>query len=449
MKIIIAGAGGVGFHIAKLLSFESQDITLIDTNKADLQFADNTLDIRTLKGDATSIAILKEARVSNSDLLIAVTSSETTNITICVIAKQLGCKQTIARVSNSELIHNRDEVKFHQLGIDELISPDLLATHEIEILLNQSAFNDSFEFDGGALHLVGVLMPEKAPFVGKSVKDAAQLFPEMDFMPVAIQRNDTSEVIIPRGDTVFCPNDQVYFTTSEKGDKKIYPLLGRQREKLRSVMILGGSKVGVKTAKNLEGSDYKVKLIEIIKEKAHELADQLPEALIINGDGRNVDLLKRERLSDTDAFVAVTGDSETNVMACMIAKSKGVKKTIALIDNIEYNEIAKIIGIDTLINKKILAANSIFRYVWRGEIVALMRLGSTGTEILEFIVKPNSMVAHQCIRDIPFPREAIVGGVIRKGKGRIALGGFRIEPDDHVIVCCLPEVIREVDKLFF
>lgn len=343
----------------------------------------------------------------------------------------------------------KDEVKFHELGIDELISPDLLAAHEIELLLKQSAFNDSFDFDDGALHLAGLLIPEGAPFVGKSVKEAAQLYPEMDFMPVAIQRHDSKQVIIPRGDTVFQVDDQVYFIVADKGDKILYSLIGKEKEELKKVMILGGSKVGVKTAKNLQNEGFDIKLIEIVKDKAYELADQLANTLIINGDGRNVDLLKKERLSETDAFVAVTGDSETNVMACMIAKSKGVKKTIALIDNIEYNEIAKAIGIDTLINKKILAANSIFRYIWRGEILALMRLGSTGTEILEFIVKHNSYVANKTIREIDFPRDAIIGGIIRNGKGQIALGDFKILPDDHVVVCCLPEVIREVDKLFF
>ena len=203
MKIIIAGAGEVGFHLAKLLSYESQEITLIDTNKESLTYADNRLDIKVIKGDSTSISNLKNANVHISDLVIAVTSSETTNITTCVLAKQLGAKKTVARISNTEFIEHKDEVGFIKFGIDELISPESLASAEIELILNQSAFDDTYEFENGALTMLGLNLSRTALFVGKSVKDAASLFPEIHFMPIAIQRYRTQYTIIPRGDTVF------------------------------------------------------------------------------------------------------------------------------------------------------------------------------------------------------------------------------------------------------
>ncbi|MCM4170161.1 Trk system potassium transporter TrkA [Arenibacter sp. TNZ] len=448
MKIIIAGAGEVGFHLAKLLSYESQDITLIDCNKDSLSYADSHLDIRVLRGDATSIAILKDAQVDKSDLVIGVTSSETTNITLCMLAKQLGSKRTIARISNAEFIHNKEEINFADLGIDELISPEALAATEIQLLLNQSAFNNTYEFEEGLLIMVGVSLPKTAPFVGKMVKDAAKIFPELHFMPIAIQRMGTQYTIVPRGDTIFKENDQVYFITAKEGLDELYKLTGKEKKEIKNVMILGGSKVGFKTARDLCRNKFNVKLIEKNKEKAFDLADELPNALIINGDGRNVELLEEENLEAMDAFVAVTGNSETNIMSCLVAKSKNVKKTIALVENMDYFQLSHSIGIDTLLNKKLLAANNIFRHIRKGEIVAMTRLNNLNAEILEFIVKPTSQVNGQIIRELEFPREATIGGVIRDNQGIIALGGFRITEGDRVVVCCLPSAIPKIEKLF-
>ncbi|MDB4767343.1 Trk system potassium transporter TrkA [Flavobacteriaceae bacterium] len=448
MKIIIAGAGEVGFHLAKLLSYESQDITLIDSNKESLSYADNHLDIRVLKGDATSIGILEDARVAQSDLVIGVTSSETTNLTLCILAKQLGCKRTIARISNTEFIENKERLRFSDLGIDELISPERLAATEIQLLINQSAFNDTYEFEEGKLIMVGICLSSGAPFVGKTVKDAAETFSEVHFMPIAIKRSGTQFTIIPRGDSVFQAEDQVYFITSKEGVEELYKMTGTIKKDIKNVMILGGSKVGQKTARDLCNRKFNVKLIEKDKQKATDLAEQLPNALVINGDGRNVELLEEESLSAMDAFIAVTGNSETNIMSCLVAKSKDIKKTIALVENMDYFQLSHSIGIDTLINKKLLAANNIFRYIRKGEVVAMTRLNNLNAEILEFIVKPNSAVSGKLIREIDFPRLATIGGVIRDGEGVIALGAFKITKGDRVVVCCLPSAIPKIEKLF-
>ena len=448
MKIIIAGAGEVGFHLAKLLSFESQDITLIDTHKESLAYADSHLDIRVIKGDATSISLLKDAQVQDSDLVIAVTSSETTNITLCMLAKQLGCKRTIARISNTEFIDNKETVKFSELGIDELISPEELAAAEIQLLLGKSAFNDTYDFEDGKLIMIGVSLLKSAPFVGKMVKEAAKIFSELHFMPIALKRLGTQFTVIPRGDTVFKEGDQVYFITTSEGVDELYKLSDKKKEEIKNVMILGGSQVGFKTARDLCNNRFNVKLVEKHKEKAFDLADDLPNALIINGDGRNVELLQEESLESMDAFIAVTGNSETNIMSCLVAKSKHVKKTIALVENMDYFQLSHSIGIDTLINKKLLAANNIFRHIRKGEVVASMRLNNLNAEILEFVVKPNSKVTGSVIRELDFPKSATIGGVVRDGKGIIALGDFKIEAGDRVLVCCLPKEIAKIEKLF-
>jgi len=448
MKIIIAGSGEVGFHLAKLLSFESQDITLIDTNRESLAYASSHLDIRVVRGDATSIKVLKDAHVDKTDLLIGVTSSETTNITTCVLAKQLGAKHTIARITNTEFIHNRDEVGFNKIGIDELISPESLAAKEIELLLNQSAFNDTYEFEDGALLMIGLILSRTTAFVGKTVKEVARLNPDLKYMPIAIQRYATQYTLIPRGDTQFKEGDRVYFITTQKGVDEIYKLSGKVKFEIKNVMILGGSKIGYKAARDLCEHNFNVKLIEKGKEKAFEIADEISSCLVIQGDGRDVELLEEEHISDMDAFIAVTGNSETNIMSCLVAKSKGVKKTIALVENMDYFQVSHSIGIDTLINKKLLAANNIFRYIRKGEIVAMTKLNNMNAELLEFIVTPTSEVCNKVIRKIDFPRSAIIGGVISDGEGLITLGDYKIKSGDRVVVCCLPQSIKKVEKLF-
>ncbi len=365
-----------------------------------------------------------------------------------MLAKQLGSKRTIARISNTEFIENKELLKFSELGIDELISPEELAATEIQLLLNKSAFNDTYEFDEGKLIMVGVSLPKSAPFVGKMVKEAASIFPELHFMPIALKRMGTQYTVIPRGDTIFKEGDQVYFIIVKEGVDELYKLTGKKNVDIKNVMILGGSKVGYKTARDLCNNKFNVKLIEKNKEKAFDLADDLPNALIINGDGRNVELLEEESLESMDAFIAVTGNSETNIMSCLVAKSKYIKKTIALVENMDYFQLSHSIGIDTLINKKLLAANNIFRHVRRGEVVAMMRLNNLNAEILEFIVKKDSLVTGAMIRDLNFPKAATIGGVVRDGKGIIALGGFKIMAGDRVVVCCLPEEISKIERMF-
>ncbi|WP_010521887.1 Trk system potassium transporter TrkA [Aquimarina agarivorans] len=448
MKIIIAGAGEVGFHLAKLLSFESQDITLIDLDKDALAYAENHLDIRAVKGNATSISVLKKANVGKADLIIAVTGVETANITIGVLANELGVGQSIANISNTEFINNDEDIGFKKFGIDELISPETLAANEISLLLNQSAFDDTYQFDNGALIMVGTTLSGEAPFVGKTVQVAAKIFPELHFIPIAIQRMGTQFTIIPRGSTEFRKGDHVYFITAREGVDELYKLTGKEKTKIKDVMILGGSKIGAKSAKDLCANKFNIKLVEKIPERAFDLADNLPKALVINGDGRNVELLEEENLHDMDAFVAVTGNSETNIMSCLIAKSKGVPKTIALVENMDYFQLSHSIGVDTLINKKLLAANSIFRYVRRGEVLAMTKLNNMNAELLEFEVKYTSKVANTIIKEIDFPRSAIIAGVVRGEEGLIPLGDFKIKPADKVVVCCLPKAIVQVEKLF-
>lgn len=448
MKIVIAGAGEVGFHLAKLLSLESLEITLIDINKESLSYAESHLDIKTIKGNCVSISILKDASVGSSDLLIAVTSEETTNIMVASLSKQLGCKKTIARISTIEFLKQGDSVNFKNIGVDELISPEDLAANEIEELLDQSAFFNNHKFDNGALTLVGTTLEVEAPFVGKTVMEAASVYNDLHFMPVAIQRKDAQSSIIPRGGTIFNEGDIAYFITLREGVNEIYKLAGKVRKSVKNVMILGGGKLAFNTAKKLIQNKINVSLIEQNNSKAIDLADKLPDAVVIKGDGTNLELLEEENLNLMDAFISVTGNSETNIMSCLMANSKNVSKTVALVENMDYFKLSHSIGIDNLINKKLLTANTIFRYIRRGDVVEMTMLNNLDVEILEFIVHDQSKVCDKKIKDIDFPRSAIIGGVIKNGKGIIALGDYVVASEDRVLVCCLSEALEKVESLF-
>ncbi len=447
MKIIIAGAGDVGFHLAKLLSYESHDIYLIDFNGNRLNYVNNQLDIITHKGDATSIQALKEIGVDKADLLLAVTESQNTNFTIAVLGKQLGANKTIARIENPEFLRT-NEIDFTSLGIDSMISPEGLAAEEIKMLLNRSAFNDTIEFEGGILNIVGCTIAEDSPLVGLTVQEAKEKYSNVDYINISITSAGQGNTIIPRGDDVYHANDQLYFSIPRKSIPKMNKLLGKKRIGVKDVMILGGSKIGAKTAKNLCTDDFNIKLIESQKAKAFDLAEALSEVLVIYGDGRDVDLLEEENISEMDAFVAVTGDSETNIMSCLVAKSKGVKKTIALVENMNYINISQTIGIDTLINKKLLAASSIFTHIRQGEVVALANLHNVDAEVLEFVVNKDSKVTKGPIKELEISRKAVFAGVIRNRKAHMTFGDFQIKEKDKVVVFCEPEAISEIESFF-
>lgn len=447
MKIIIAGAGDVGFHIAKLLSFESLDIFLIDTDAEKLEYASSHIDVITKKGDATSIKLLKELNIDKADIFLAVTESQNTNFTLAVLAKKLGAKKTIARISNHEFTHD-SEIDFAELGIDNMISPGELAADEIKMLLHQSAFNDTIEFENGTLNILGSTLEYNSPLINLTVQEARERFSDVDFITIAIKPEKSDITIIPRGNTVYNANDQIYFSTPKDSIKKLYTLMGKTPFDVKDVMILGASKIGVKAARNLCESNFNIKLIELRKERAFEVAEKLPKVLVIRGDGRNVELLEEENIAEMDAFVAVTGNSETNIMSCLVAKSKGVKKTIALVENMDYINISQTIGIDTLINKKLIAASAIFKHVRKGEVLKLANLHNVDAEVLEFKVKENSRITKKLVKDMKLTRKAVFGGVIRDGKALMTFGDFQILAGDKAVVFCLPEAIHKVEKLF-
>ncbi len=435
----------MGFHLAKLLTIEGHDIIVIDTDADKLSFIANHLDVQTINGSSTSYTSLEQANVQKADLVIGVTNSEDANLTTCIIAKHLGAKKTVARISNTEFLVNRDKLNLASIGIDELISPASLAAREIKRLCRESALTDFIDFDKGKLSLIGIKVENESKVTGKTIAECAHMNPEGNFIPVAILRNN--ETIIPRKDTLFFANDHAYFVANPEGLEQVMLAFGKERIEIKNLMIIGGSAVGFHAAQLLS-KKYRVKLVEPNKERCMELAEKLEDTLIINADGRNLDILEDENLSEMDAFIAVTANSETNIITSLVAKNHGVKKTIALVENIDYIHLSQSIGVDTLINKKLIAANFIFRYIRKGEVLSLTSLHGADVEVLEFEVTSGSKICGKTMRDLDFPKSSVVGGVIRGEVGRIPDGDFVFEEKDHVVILSKMQCIHKVESYF-
>lgn len=445
MKIIIAGAGDVGFHLAELLCFENQDIVLIDIHQDVLDYASSRLDVMTLRGDAASVDLLESAGIQRADLVLAVTTSEKTNLVTAIVAKKMGAKQTIARVSSHEYLEPSQRAMFKDLGIDNLISPRQLAAEEIYRLVKQCSFTDIFEFEEGKINLVGITIDDSSPLAELRLRDMHTIASEVDLRPIAVLRGHRT--IIPRGDTVLRRNDHIYFITKKDKMEQLQKIVGKKEVVVKKIMILGGTDQGLATALRLE-NDYSVTLIERDKTRCKQMSEYLHNTLIIKGEYSNFDLMEEEGLNQMDAFIALTDNAETNIIACLTAKNHGVYKTIAQVENKEYTYISQNIGVDTLINKKLIAANNIFRYVRKGRVEAITSLHGVDAEVIEYVVHKHNQLTRKPLKDLHFPQTALVGGVIRGNESLIPDGSFQLQIDDKVIVFALPEAISKLEELF-
>ncbi|MBL7113394.1 MAG: Trk system potassium transporter TrkA [Bacteroidales bacterium] len=445
MRIIIAGAGDVGSHLAKMLTNENHDIVLIDTNEEKLRNIGSMYDLLTIHGSGSSISVLNDSNIKKADLFIAVTESEEVNITSAILGKKLGAAKTIVRIDNQEYLYPGNKEIFTGLGVDYMIYPEMIAANEVVGLLSQTGTSDIVEFSGGKLFMYVIRLDEDAPIINKTLRDLTEMGMANDYRAVAITRD--SHTLIPRGDEKFMLNDHVYVVTGKAGIEDLMKYSGKERFDIHNIMILGGSRIGKRAAKQL-GKQHNVKLIELNREKAYQLSNFLSNVLVINGDGSNVDLLMKEGLAQMDAFIAVTGNSETNVISCMLARNIGVKKTIAEVENIDYIKLADSMGIDTIINKKLITASRIFRFTMSSQISSIRCLTGTEAEVMEFNVKPGSRITEAELKEIQFPKDAIIGGVIRGKSSFIARGNTLIKPNDKVVVFALPSAIPKMEKYF-
>jgi trk system potassium uptake protein TrkA len=445
MRIIIAGAGEVGTHLAKMLSNENHEIILIDPEEERLRPIDSSLDVMTHEGSATSVKLLQDLLAKKTDLFIAVTHSEDTNVTSAILAKRFGAIKTIARIDNMNFLEHSTLDFFKSIGIDSLIYPELIAAREVLGLLHETGASDFMEFCGGMLAMYVQKLDDKAPILNKSLQEISESHKTDNYRAVAIKREGTT--IIPRGNEQFLLGDLVYVISTHEGIDEMMKTSGKENFEAKSIMILGGSRIGKHVALYMQKT-CEVKLIDSNTSKCEDLAEELDNTLIINGDGRNVEILEQEGITKIDAFVAVTGNSETNILSCLLAKKMGVKKTIAEVENMEYINLAQNTGIDTIINKKIAAASRIFRHTSNPNVTQVKYMTGTDAEVLEFNVPANSKITKGTLRSIDFPKDAIVGGGIRDGVTYIATGDTIINANDKVVVFTLPTAYDKISKYF-
>ena len=445
MKIVISGIGEMGSHLARMLSGNGHDITVIDVDTKALNELGNLADLITVEGDTTAFAVLRRAGVRRCDLFIAVNHDENQNILAAIMAKQLGAKKSIARVDNNEYLEPNNKEMFINMGIDYLFYPEKVAAQEVANLLGHTSTTDYVDFSGGLLALIVFKLEPTSPLLGHKLADLAADGSISDFRAVAITRG--SQTIIPRGQDVFFEGDVVYIIARKDVAKRVTELSGQKSVEVKSLIILGGSRIGVRVALELQ-DEMNIKMIEYNGEKAYRLAEELDKTLIIHEDGRNLDAMLEEGLGATDAFLAVTGRSETNILAAMQAKRMGVKKVIAEVENLNYIRLAESVGIDTIINKKRVTASNIFRFTMSTDVQAIRCLSGSEAEVLEFIVKPNSPATKCMIKDMRLPQDVIIGGIVRGDKAFIAEGDTRINAYDRVVVFSMPESIATVGEFF-
>ena len=445
MKIIIAGAGNVGTHLAKLLSREKQDIILMDDDEEKLSALSANFDLLTVTASPSSISGLKEVGVKEADLFIAVTPNESQNMTACMLATNLGAKKTVARIDNYEYLLPKNKEFFQKLGVDSLIYPEMLAAKEIVSSIRMSWVRQWWEFCGGALILIGTKIREKAEILDIPLHKLGG--PELPYHVVAIKRG--SETLIPRGDDTIKLHDIVYFTTIRKYVPYIRKIAGKEDyADVRNVMIMGGSRIAVRTAQYVP--DYmQVKIVDNDLNRCNRLTELLDDrTMIINGDGRDMDLLVEEGLKNTEAFVALTGNSETNILACLAAKRMGVSKTVAEVENIDYIGMAESLDIGTVINKMMIAASHIYQMMLDADVSNVKCLTLANADEAEFTVPENAKITKNKVKDLGLPKGTTIGGLIRNGEGVLVTGDTLIQAGDHVVVFCLSMMIKKIEKYF-
>jgi trk system potassium uptake protein TrkA len=445
MNIIIAGDGEVGFYLAEALVDSNHNITIVDPHEELLKMVDSHTDLLTIVGESNSVAVLKKANVAKADLVISVLHSEPINILTAILAKKLGAKYTIARVNTLQNLTEENQKIYNELGIDILLSPEDIAGHEVVKLLQQPAAIEIFELSAGKLLMILIRIDPDATVVHKSLNDIALKHKNLNFRAVAIHRGDNT--FIPDGNSVFLPNDFVYVITKPEGLDNLLKMGGKQDVEINNIMVVGGGRVGKVISKQLE-QDLNIKLIEQDHERSLKLSNLLDETLIINGDARDVNLLEEEGIEGVDAFIAVTSSSETNIITCLHAKKFGVKKTIALVENLDYIEISQNIGIDTIINKKLSAASYIIKHSMGDEVASLKCLSGINSDVAEFIAKKDSPVTKKLIRNLRMPEGALIGGIIRGDDSFIAIGDFQIQENDNVVIFAIPGISSKIEKMF-
>lgn len=448
MKIVVIGAGEIGYDLASVLSKEQHDVIVLDREKGPLSKVTENLDCMCKEGNATSVTDLVAAGVKDADIVIAVTSIDEVNMIASLMSKRLGADMVIARIRNDELSRPDSPLKSTDLGIDVVIHPELSAAHEILQLIKRSTATDVINLGDGKLQIIGLRIEKSSPLVGVSLSEYAERFSELTFRVVAISRRGLT--IIPTGNVRLQALDQIFILAQTESIPSVVETTGKIETEINRIMVAGGTPVGTMVTRLLCNQDknWTIKLIEPDYDRAVELAEEFKQVLVLNGNPTDPDLLASEGISDTDAFISVTDDEESNIISCLMAKHLEVKKTVALVSKSDYIPLSQTIGLDAAINKKSAASNEIHRHVRQGRVISVTALQGIKAEVIELRAAPDSKIIKKPIQNISFPQGCVIGGILSNGAVEIATGNSEIKANDRVIVFCLPEAIGKVTELF-
>ena len=455
--ILILGLGGVGFYLAKRLVHEGYAITVIESDGAMIRHADGSLDARLIQGNAMSIECLREAGARKMDYLIAVTNNDAVNMLACLIADRFGIPRKIARVRSTEWGAEDSILNARDLKIDLIIHPEELAAQEIFRLIKLRAGNDIIDVAEGQIQVMATRIHEKSPLAYRKLKDISKEYPDFPFRIVAIARGITT--LIPGGEQELLPQDQVFLLAGNENLSRLMGMTGVEQEKRHRVMILGGGLVGRRLAELL-GKSVEVRLIEKDERFAQDLSFELSNTEVLHGDGSDSDVLVSAGLLEMDTFITATGENETNIMSCVLAKhlmnspngqtraKQG--KCIALVNKEDYLVLAATMGSDIALNKKILAGNEILKFIRRGELLSVAHLHGFDAEVVEIVAAPNSPITRKPLSKLDsfYYGKIMIGGIHRGGVWQVAVGDTHIQSDERVIVVCSSPHLKDVQKLF-
>ena len=446
MKIIIAGAYAIGTHLARLLSRNNHDIVLMDENEERLDGLGSDVDVLTYHASPTSIKALKEVGTSHANLFIAVTPDENKNMASCILAAGLGAKKTVAKVDNYEFTAPELKEHLNRVGITSIVFPEQLAARDITNGLKMSWVRQRWDVHDGALVMLGIKLRESCEILNRPLKEISG--PDDPYHIVAIKRGD--DTIIPRGEDELKLFDLAYFMTTKNYIPYIRKIVGKEHYvDVKNVMIMGGGSTAVRACLTMPAY-MNVKLIESNEKRCEVLNEVLDtdQTMVINGDGRDLQLLMEEGIKNTQAFVALTENAETNILACLTAKRMGVRKTVAMVENIDYVSMAESLDIGTIVNKKAMAASHIYQMMLDADVANIRFLMTANADIAEFVAQAGSKVTRKKVFEVGLPKGATIGGLVRNGDGMLVSGGTQIIAGDIVVVFCHNMNIAKIEKFF-
>ena len=445
MKIVVIGAGEVGFQLSKVLSEEDFDITIIEISKERVQRASENLDVITVRGDGASPDILREADVEKADIVVAVTRVDEVNLIASQLSHELGANKIIARLRNTEYSEKGSLIRPERFGIDKVIHPEMAATSEINRLVRQTSATSIVDFEGGRLQLIGIRLDSGCPIIEQSLDAVQSRNGSLAFNAVGIIRG--KDTIVPHGKTEFEINDICYFLVRREQVENLMYMVGKPVRETRNVMILGGGKIGRAVAYELQ-EEINVRLVDKNRDKAQMLASELNKTLVLNGDGTDIEFLRLENLEELDSYIALTENEQTNLLSALLAKHLGARQTMIHVSTTEYIPAMKMIGLDAVVSKNMCTVNEILEYIKSDEKLVVTNFEDIDVEAIEFSPESGSKITQKPLGEISFPTASVIGSINHHGHVSIAHGDTQITEEDSVLVFCQPEMLSKVEKLF-